>query len=186
MKKFYEIGSLLFDYMALTFILLISGALVLPVFAVYVGVIGFYTTHQTYTSIYKNVKDQYKNIWALTFILAIMIIFMILAFRNLTYYPILTTIIYIILGYASLLILSYAPVVIIHMNVTFKQLIRNVFVISIMKFPYTVVIFGILIFIGYLLVYEFIGFLILAMISIRSISYVSHKALLSMKEKDEK
>ena len=186
MKKFYEIGVVLFDYMALTLILLISGFLILPLYSVFVGIIGFYQGEETYKRLYLTIKENYKKIFQLTVMLVILVAGMIVFFNYMNHYVVASMIIYGLFGYISLLILVYAPVIMIHMKVGLKQLFHNMFVLSIVKFPYTLVMFGVMIFMVYLLVNDVLWFIILIMMAIRSISFLSHKALMSVSDLDTK
>ena len=186
MKKFYEIGVVLFDYMALTLILLISGFLILPLYSVFVGIIGFYQGEETYKRLYLTIKENYKKIFQLTVMLVILVAGMIVFFNYMNHYVVASMIIYGLFGYISLLILVYAPVIMIHMKVSLKQLFHNMFVLSIVKFPYTLVMFGVMIFMVYLLVNDVLWFIILIMMAIRSISFLSHKALMSLSDLDTK
>ena len=179
MKKFYEIGSVVFDYMVLTIILIISGFLILPFYTVYVGIIGFYHHDETYKSLLITVKENYKNLMVLTFVLIVFVGLMIGVNLYFNQYVIISMIVYGISGYFSLLILTYAPIIMIKMHVSFKELIRNMFLLSIVKFQYTLVLFGMVILMVYLFSLDLVWMVLLIVMLIRTIYFISHKALMS-------
>lgn len=132
MKKIYSILEQLFDYLVITLILLISLGLVLPFTTVFGVVIAYFATpsdSRTLKGMWRIFKANYKNYLLYGLFTTLMMGMPILSIRVFTIPTTLYTQVFIFLSWTllflGLLFLLFAPIVIIRMQVSFRQLVIN-------------------------------------------------------------
>lgn len=131
MEGLRKIGTFLFDYIVITFLLSISLVLVFPFPFILTGVHNYFLYNfedRRLANIFNILKGNWKILlkfsilWGVVVILSLfeIIFFNINDFRN----DFLTTVCYVLLIF-SLILITNAPMIVIRMNVNLKQLIFN-------------------------------------------------------------
>lgn len=134
MNGFRIFGDYVFEFLVITFLLIVSLALVIPFVPVYVGVIAYFTHHRDdrmFKDIFRAIKDNWKILIKFTIF---ELIVLVVSFLNVYYFRTHTegfNIVILVLSYVFLFIgvifLVHAPMIIIGMNVNLRQLIYNSF-----------------------------------------------------------
>ncbi|NMA04980.1 MAG: hypothetical protein GX931_01255 [Acholeplasmataceae bacterium] len=184
MKLYVKIGNYLFDYLVLTILLIISGLLIIPLYAIIVGIVAFFETGANYKVIFTTIKENFKLILLLTILmlfLGSLIVLSLFIIKSLGM-DIITIIIICLLIFLMVLLIIYPPIIILKMNVTFKQLLRNTVYLTLVQFKYTIIMLILSGLIIYLSIYQF-WFLLLVVPWLQSIHYISNKTINIEKEK---
>lgn len=187
MVKWYEkIGNYIFDYLILGLLLVVSTILLLPFYAIYVGIISFFKFDSNYKIMFQTIKENIKNIIYLTIILIIGLglIYLTVVIGKTEYNSFFNTIVrYLIIGF-MINIFIYPPVIMIEMKVTFKELLKNTLYLSLVQFSKTLFMFLLTALFIWLLTVEILVVLIFIPF-IQTISYISNKAILELKKQGE-
>ena len=138
MKKVYPLLEQLFDYFVISLILFISLLLILPFTTMFGLVVSYFATPRDSRSLkamWTTFRTNYQNYLQYGLFTTLMIGMPILSIRIFTIPPTIFTQIFIFLSWTllflGLLFLLFAPIVIIRMRVTFRQLLQNSFVLII-------------------------------------------------------
>lgn len=187
MTKWYtRVGNYIFDYIITGLLLIISTVLLLPFYAIYVGLIAFFKYDNQYNLIFKTIKENFKNILYMTIVMIVLLalIYLTLVIDNTTLKNNFNIVVrYLLIG-LSINILIYPPIIMIEMKVTFKELVKNSLFLSLMQFSKTLFMFLItavliwLITVEVLIIFIFIPY-------VQTISYLSSKAIENYKIKRE-
>lgn len=186
LKWYQKIGSYIFDYLIIGLLLFISTVLLLPFYAVYVGVIAFFKFENTYKTIFETIKENYKNIIYLTLILmfGLLLIYLTMVIDLSKYQNVFNTFVrYLIIG-LLINLLIYPPIIMIEMKVTFKQLIKNTLYLSLVMFKETLFMFILTALFIWLITVEILVILLFVPF-VQTISYLTNKAMLSLKNEGE-
>lgn len=132
-SKIRVLGNLFFDYVIITLLLTISFVLVIPFIPVYIGVNEYFLEHyedRKLKNIFTSIKANFSIIIKFTIFELIALIF---AIGNIIFFntgersnDLITLLSYVILIF-SLVCFINAPIIIIKMKVTLKQLLFNCF-----------------------------------------------------------
>lgn len=132
MKGFKLFGEVIFEYIVITLLIILSLALVVPFVPVFVGLVGYFSSPRDYRlfkDIFKNIGKNAKIIIKFTIFELIILIFSILNlyFFTTNYRPefafiLIVSSITLLLGAVFLL---NAPVIILNMQVNLRELIYN-------------------------------------------------------------
>lgn len=184
MIKWYErIGNYLFNYIFAGLLLFLATVLIFPFYAIYVGLIAFFKEDANFKTIFKTIKSNYKNIVFMTvfFIMLLGLIFLTILIDNSEFKNNFNLFVrYLIVG-IIIFLLIYPPVVMIEMNVTFKQVIKNSFYLSLTNFVRTLAMFVLTALFIWLLTVEILVVLLFIPF-VQTISYLTNKSLLEVKQ----
>lgn len=129
-----QIGTAIFDFIIFSLFLSLSLILIIPFFYMYVGIIGYLfedKNKRTYKTIFITIKKNFKLISLFTLLNLIIILFAStnIHLLNISNNPVTIIVIFIsyILLLFDLVIIINAPSLIIKMNITFLELLRNCF-----------------------------------------------------------
>lgn len=162
------------------------GILVLPLYIGVFMVIAFFENDQ-YKAMIKHVKDNFKSLTILS-IIEVFLGLMVLLATQLNDGGILgvfNVIVLVVISVIMIVLIIYPPIIMIKMNVSFKELMRNTLYLSLVGLKHTLgmlVLTGIMI---YMSIYAIWG-LILVVPYLQSISFISNKVLTNEKDKREK
>jgi uncharacterized membrane protein YesL len=184
MKWFMEAGTICYDYVMTTLFLIVAGFLIVPFYAIYVGVVGFYDRDRSYGALWKTIRENVKPIAILTVVL---LLIMVSAY-GLNLIGLDRFFVQASLGILAILVwlmFTYVPIIIIRMRTTWSELIYNA--LSMMFNNWKTTIFLIMLFIAltYVFIYELILILFLIEMLVRSVHYVTAKSFDHMREKTE-
>lgn len=184
MRKITKFGEVFFDYLAITILFFVSLILVIPAIPIYIGIIGYFEKdfdERDLKDIFKTIKNNYKIIIKFTLFQLLIVIIALLNIKILQENK--TIIQMIVLGlswialFIFLVILIFAPIIIIKMNVNLKQLIYNSIILIFGDFFNTIILISIIV------LYILIAFKlpIFNLISIYFITYgVHHLSLINI------
>lgn len=184
MKWFTEAGTILYDYVMTTLFLLVAGFLIVPFYAIYVGVIGFYDQDRSYGALWKTIRENIRPIAFLT-VVWLLIIVSAYGLNMIGLDRFYVQVSLGILGILIWLMFTYAPIIMIRMRITCSELIYNTLSMAFNNWKTT--LFLLILFIGltYVFVYELILILFLIGMLVRSVHYVTAKSFDHMREKIE-
>jgi hypothetical protein len=177
MKQILKYGSLAFDYFIITAIFVLSLILVLPFISVYIGIIGYFEKplwERELLDIFRTIKDNYRIIIKVNVLVIVMLVASLL---NINYFKSPSGLLEsLILGASwiifivSTIILIFAPIVIIKMDVNLKQVVFNSFALILGGlFNYIL-----LIALCYLFVYFSTKYLFVLVIGVYFVAYSIH------------
>lgn len=167
-------------------LLFISGLLILPLYAMVVGVIAF-SENDLYKHMFQVIKTNIKHIIYLT-LMVVFLGFMIILIVNIEDTGVLgifNMFVLILLSVLITLLIIYPPMILIKMTVTFKGLMQNTLYLAIRQTKYTLMMFFLTGLLVYLSIYA-IWSLLLIIPWLQSVSYLSNKALENEKYRREK
>ena len=164
----------------------ISGILVLPLYMGVVGVIAFFENDQ-YKRIFQVLKENIKPLLLLSVIELFLGTMALLAtqMNDTGVLGIFNVVVLVVIISIMTLLIIYPPMILIKMQVSFKELIRNTLYLALVDIKQTLLMFiltGIMI---YMSIYAIWG-LLLVVPYLQSISFISNKVLTNEKDKREK
>lgn len=133
-------GDYVFEYMLITFLLLCSIPLIIPFPLMVIGVVGYFKKDihsRRYADIFKTIKDNLKIGIIYSFFISVLIVFSVLnlyfnlnktAFLN----NVMTVVSYLTLMIGAIYLIT-GPTIIVYMNVNFKELLYNGFMLILGK-----------------------------------------------------
>ncbi len=186
MKLYIKIGNYIFDYIILSLLLFVAGLLVVPLFAVMVSVIAFYE-NESIKAMIKVIKENLKQIFVLTVIMLFLgsMILLLLQLDNTGILAVFNRIVLVVILLMMTLLIIYPPMILIKMNVSTKELLRNTIYLALVQYKSTLLMLLLTGLMIYLSIYA-IWALILVVPWLQSISYISNKALEIEKDKRER
>jgi uncharacterized membrane protein YesL len=138
MKQLTRMGGALFDYMAISFILLLSFALVIPFLPVVIGVHAYAVASKEERSLMLLFTTVFRTRLKVWLFGIAMTLILIVAGLNIAAFPfqdlpgsIVITIISWIIAFLSVNTFLYAAVLLLHMDLHFGQLVYNALVLAI-------------------------------------------------------
>ena len=132
MKGLRIFGDYLFEYFTITLLLIISFVLIIPFIPIFIGIVSYFRRKlddRMLKDIFKPIKDNFKIIILFTIFELVLIIFSVLNiyYMNTNLEQMNTVMLFI--SYIGLIIgiylLIHSPVIILDMNVNFRQLLFN-------------------------------------------------------------
>lgn len=137
MKGLRIVGSYIFEYFLITLLLILSLILVIPFIPVYIGVYNFFKRpmdDRMFIDIFKTIKREFKIIIPYSLVELGLIIFGGLNVYYMTNNPENMNLLFLIASYIALIIalilFIHAPAIISNMNVSFRQLLVNSFMLT--------------------------------------------------------
>lgn len=186
MKLYIRIGNYLFDYIVLSLLLFVSGLLILPLYAVVVGVIAFYE-NESFKAMFKVIKENLKHILILSGVMLFLglMIILLLQIGNVGILGVFNNVVLVFIIFIMTLLIIYPPVILIHMNVSSKALFRNTIYLALIQYKSTLLMLLLTGLMIYLSIYA-IWALLLVVPWLQSIAFISNQALQIEKDKREK
>lgn len=182
-KWYTKIGNYIFDYIILGLLIIVSTILLLPFYAIYVGVISFFKYDNNYKLMFKTIKENLRNILLMTLIIIVglALIYLTIVIERSEFNNLFNQIVrYLIIGF-MINIFIYPPIIMIEMKVTFKELLKNSLYLSLVQFSKTLFMFLLTALIIWLLTVEIL-IVLLFIPFIQTISYISDKAITELKK----
>ncbi len=137
MGAFKKFGDIIFEYFVISILLIASLLLVVPFVPMWISIIGYFNKkreQRMFKDIYTTFKENYKIILKFSIVELLLLVFSVL---NLYYFSVnynntylFIIVISTITGLMALLFLVNAPMIIINMNVSLKQLLFNCFTLT--------------------------------------------------------
>lgn len=191
-KRIQLYGTIMFDYIFITILLNISIVLVIPFIPVVIGLTKYFTTpneEQSLTIIFKTIKENLKIILQITFFLIFIVSVSIINLyvidtENSFLVGIVEGLSYIMLLIATILFI-HSPIIVCHMNVSFKQLIYNSIMLSFGGLINFFTSIGIVVLFAYMISQSYLVLVFGITLVIYLISRISYNNLIILKEKNK-
>lgn len=181
-KWYSKIGNYVFDYLFAGLLILISTILIVPFYGIYVGLIAFFKEDSNYKTIFKTIKENFKNILLMSVLLTMLLglVYLTIVIDSSGFSNNFNIVVrYLLIGIIVYLLI-YPPIIIIEMKVSFKELIKNSLYLSLVTFKRTLFMFIITAILIWLVTVEPLTILLFVPF-IQTISYLTNKSIEEVK-----